>query len=112
MDSDTPVHNFTEHVKEIYTIKWSPSGPGTQNPNQQLLLATASFDATVKLWDVAAGRCVRGWPVGGWVAKGGGGQGGIGWVGVGAGQEGGGVACWLVSGLVGSWWDVNGMSFS
>jgi transducin (beta)-like 1 len=52
MARDEPLHNFTDHKKEIYTIKWSPCGPGSPNPNQQLLLATASFDATVKLWDV------------------------------------------------------------
>jgi hypothetical protein len=37
------------HAKEIYTIKWSPTGQGTANPNQRLLLATASFDKTVKV---------------------------------------------------------------
>lgn len=49
------------HSKEIYTIKWSPTGPGTANPNSKLLLASASFDTTVKLWDVHAnggkGQC-------------------------------------------------------
>uniref|UniRef100_A0A3Q7GFN3 Ig-like domain-containing protein n=1 Tax=Solanum lycopersicum TaxID=4081 RepID=A0A3Q7GFN3_SOLLC len=42
-------------VKEIYTIKWSPTGAGTSNPNQQLLVASASFVTTVKLWDVHHG---------------------------------------------------------
>lgn len=55
---DDALHTFDGHTKEIYTIKWSPCGPGSANPNQQLLLATASFDATVKLWDVEAGGCV------------------------------------------------------
>ncbi|KAI3867039.1 hypothetical protein MKW98_000252 [Papaver atlanticum] len=33
-------------VQEIYIIRWSPTGPGTNNPNQQLLLARViySFD--------------------------------------------------------------------
>lgn len=26
VDSPTPVHDFTAHSKEIYTIKWSPTG--------------------------------------------------------------------------------------
>lgn len=26
-------------LQEIYTIRWSPTGPGTSNPNQQLVLA-------------------------------------------------------------------------
>lgn len=29
------------------------------NPNLPLLLATASFDATVKLWDPESGRCMH-----------------------------------------------------
>jgi transducin (beta)-like 1 len=56
---DTPVHDFQEHQKEIYTIKWSPTGPGTNNPNQPLMLASASFDATIKIWNVTAGQCVH-----------------------------------------------------
>jgi transducin (beta)-like 1 len=43
------LHGKEGHAKEIYTIKWSPTGSGTANPNQRLLLATASFDKTVKV---------------------------------------------------------------
>ena len=57
MVKDTPVHNLQAHNKEIYTIKWSPTGPGTMNPNATLLLASASFDSTVRLWDVDRGVC-------------------------------------------------------
>ncbi|CAF0996889.1 unnamed protein product [Adineta ricciae] len=57
MTKDTPVHNLQAHNKEIYTIKWSPTGPGTMNPNANLLLASASFDSTVRLWDVERGTC-------------------------------------------------------
>ncbi|KAK1322858.1 Guanine nucleotide-binding protein subunit beta [Acorus calamus] len=42
-------------AKEIYSIRWSPTGPVTSNPNLPLLLASASFDSTVKLWDVEYG---------------------------------------------------------
>uniref|UniRef100_A0A5B6YHJ6 Putative F-box-like/WD repeat-containing protein TBL1XR1 isoform X1 n=1 Tax=Davidia involucrata TaxID=16924 RepID=A0A5B6YHJ6_DAVIN len=55
MKQDTYLHDLKEHAKEIYTIRWSPTGPGTNNPNQQLVLASASFDSTIKLWDVELG---------------------------------------------------------
>lgn len=58
IDSPQFLYNF-KHDKEIYTIKWSPTGPGSDNPNKQLLLASASFDSTVKLWEVEYGKCVR-----------------------------------------------------
>ena len=31
------------HQKEIYTIKWSPTGPGTQNPNMNLVRVMKDF---------------------------------------------------------------------
>ncbi|XP_077225009.1 WD-40 repeat family protein [Tasmannia lanceolata] len=55
LKQDKCVHDLKEHTKEIYTIRWSPTGMGTSNPNQQLVLASASFDSTIKLWDVELG---------------------------------------------------------
>uniref|UniRef100_A0A2K5YNH0 F-box-like/WD repeat-containing protein TBL1XR1 n=1 Tax=Mandrillus leucophaeus TaxID=9568 RepID=A0A2K5YNH0_MANLE len=45
MKQDNCVHDLQAH-KEIYTIKWSPTGPRTNNQNGNLMLASASFDST------------------------------------------------------------------
>ncbi|KAJ4878667.1 WD-40 repeat family protein [Raphanus sativus] len=52
------VHDLRDHTKEIYTIRWSPTGAGTNNPNKPLTLASASFDSTVKLWDAELGKMI------------------------------------------------------
>ena len=59
MNRDSCVHDLQAHSKEIYTIKWSSTGPGTNNPNANLVLASASFDSTVRLWDVERGDCLH-----------------------------------------------------
>ncbi|GLE02353.1 hypothetical protein PINS_up011191 [Pythium insidiosum] len=51
------LHNLQEHKKEVYTFRWSSTGPGSALPNGPLSLASASFDSTVKLWDVERGVC-------------------------------------------------------
>lgn len=57
MSSSTCMRDLRDHTKEIYTIKWSPTGPGSNNPNADLLLASASFDSTVRIWDPHSGIC-------------------------------------------------------
>ncbi|THD21946.1 F-box /WD repeat-containing protein ebi [Fasciola gigantica] len=59
MHHDNCVHDLKGHTKEIYTIKWSPTGPGTAFPSAPLCIASASFDSTVRLWDVETGNCQR-----------------------------------------------------
>nr|CAB3266854.1 F-box-like/WD repeat-containing protein TBL1XR1 [Phallusia mammillata] len=59
MKHDTFVHDLCAHNKEIYTIKWSPAGPGSNNPNHNLMLASASFDSTVRLWELEKGACLH-----------------------------------------------------
>ena len=42
----------------LYTTR-SPTGPGTANPDAQLILATASFDSNIKLWSAKDGKCLH-----------------------------------------------------
>lgn len=58
-DGNPILYSLKEHTKEVYTIRWSYTGPGTDLPNATLTLASASFDATVKIWDVEAGKCTQ-----------------------------------------------------
>lgn len=50
MKQDTCVHDLQAHNKEIYTIKWSPTGPGTNNPNANLMLARYTLIVLLKLF--------------------------------------------------------------
>ena len=59
MSQTSCVRDLKDHSKEIYTIKWSPTGPGSANPNAKLMLASASFDATIRLWDAETGKCLH-----------------------------------------------------
>jgi WD40 repeat protein len=60
LSQDSPVAVF-KHDHEVFTIKWSPA-PAAEGQGQ--LLATASMDKTVRLFDSQSGR--YGWlPVGG-----------------------------------------------
>lgn len=59
LSQDTCVFDLRQHTKEIYTVKWAPLGPNTANPHHPQLLATASFDTTIRLWEMERGECVR-----------------------------------------------------
>lgn len=55
---DSWVFDLQGHKKGIYTVAWSPTGPVTACPNAPLILASASYDTTVKLWELERGSCV------------------------------------------------------
>eukprot|EP01122_Echinamoeba_exundans_P008895 TRINITY_DN302_c0_g2_i3.p1 TRINITY_DN302_c0_g2~~TRINITY_DN302_c0_g2_i3.p1 ORF type:complete len:352 (-),score=51.77 TRINITY_DN302_c0_g2_i3:20-1075(-) len=59
IDSSKPVQDLKGHDLDVYTVRWSPTGPGSKNPSKPALLATASFDRTVKLWDTSSGNCLQ-----------------------------------------------------
>lgn len=37
----------------------APAGPGSANPGMPQLVATASFDTTIRIWDAATGACIK-----------------------------------------------------
>ena len=47
--ADGLIHDLRGHLKEIYTVRWTPTGPHSLNPDKPLSLCTASFDGTVKV---------------------------------------------------------------
>lgn len=55
---DSWVFDLQGHKKGIYTVAWSPTGPATACPNAPLILASASYDTTVKLWELERGSCI------------------------------------------------------
>ncbi|KAJ2457286.1 hypothetical protein GGI03_006140 [Coemansia sp. RSA 2337] len=52
MSSDTPVQDFFGHAQQVYIVKWLP------RPDKAIV-ASASFDGTVRVWDVQSGACLR-----------------------------------------------------
>lgn len=53
------LHDFVSHNQEVYTVRWSPTGPGSPHPQKIPLLATASFDGSIRLWNIQDGSCWR-----------------------------------------------------
>eukprot|EP00529_Nitzschia_sp_RCC80_P041580 CAMPEP_0113479668 /NCGR_PEP_ID=MMETSP0014_2-20120614/21448_1 /TAXON_ID=2857 /ORGANISM="Nitzschia sp." /LENGTH=884 /DNA_ID=CAMNT_0000373013 /DNA_START=383 /DNA_END=3037 /DNA_ORIENTATION=+ /assembly_acc=CAM_ASM_000159 len=58
-DSKDALFDLKSHQQEIYTVKWAPTGPGSANPEKHRMLATASFDGSVRLWSAEDGSCMQ-----------------------------------------------------
>ena len=58
MCPDDIVHDLKGHSKEIFTLRWTLTGPYSNFPESSLLLCTASFDGTLKVWDGESGTLV------------------------------------------------------
>ena len=52
------VHDLKGHSKEIFTLRWTLTGPMSNHPESPLLLCTASFDGTVKVWHGETGKAI------------------------------------------------------
>lgn len=59
MKLNTYLFNLEGHTRKVQTIKWSPTGKGTVNPKGPSILASASFDSTVRIWDIRLGLIIR-----------------------------------------------------
>jgi len=51
-------HDLQGHERAVNVVRWSPTGPGTEQANLPLLLASASLDTTVRVWEPESGQCV------------------------------------------------------
>eukprot|EP00004_Rigifila_ramosa_P017705 TRINITY_DN4327_c0_g1_i1.p1 TRINITY_DN4327_c0_g1~~TRINITY_DN4327_c0_g1_i1.p1 ORF type:complete len:464 (-),score=74.59 TRINITY_DN4327_c0_g1_i1:13-1404(-) len=56
---NSSLYTLSDHLKSVSTVRWSPTGAGSANPSKSLYLASASFDATVKLWEPELGTCLH-----------------------------------------------------
>lgn len=74
MESDSSLWTLTGHTQAIYSLRWGPApsqqsqASSSSNPvsssssssiSTRRLLATASFDSTVRVWDVGTGSCLH-----------------------------------------------------
>ncbi|KAF1799057.1 WD40-repeat-containing domain protein [Mucor lusitanicus] len=59
MASDEPIQEIKGHNLQIYTLQWAPYTQKDTSSSSPRILATASFDATVRIWDALKGTCLH-----------------------------------------------------
>ncbi|KAL9557536.1 hypothetical protein MBANPS3_001343 [Mucor bainieri] len=59
MASDEPIQEIKGHNLQIYTLQWAPYTQTDTSSSSPRILATASFDATVRIWDALKGTCLH-----------------------------------------------------
>ncbi|KAI9352640.1 WD40-repeat-containing domain protein [Obelidium mucronatum] len=80
MDTNSPLFNLVGHKLEVFCLRWAPPNPTANTPSttasttttptatttsnsnifpQNRMLATGSFDSTVRIWDMTTGKCVQ-----------------------------------------------------
>jgi len=47
------------HRRAVYTVRWAPTGEGSAAPGKPAMLASASFDGDVRLWEPAGASPAR-----------------------------------------------------
>ncbi|KAI9299369.1 WD40-repeat-containing domain protein, partial [Cunninghamella echinulata] len=58
LTSDQPIQEIKGHLLQVYTLQWAPVIQEVDG-KQQRILATGSFDATIRLWDALNGTCLH-----------------------------------------------------
>ncbi|CAO3646970.1 unnamed protein product [Cunninghamella blakesleeana] len=58
LSSDHPIQEIKGHSQQVYTLQWAPVIQEVDG-KQQRILATGSFDATIRLWDALNGTCLH-----------------------------------------------------
>ncbi|KAJ3064848.1 hypothetical protein HDU98_011778 [Podochytrium sp. JEL0797] len=70
MDTTKPLFNLTGHTLEVFCLRWAPPplpAPPTsttttvsnQQQPQPRILATGSFDFSIRIWDMTTGKCMH-----------------------------------------------------